>query len=175
VTNGIPTGTQFHIDFCVHEIAKRDYPPVYVVERGSEEDRFLAEWEYQGLTDRERTELAKGLGITVLDGLEVIQNLKGEIDPDDKWVLEDLVMHIFAAKVGRVSMPDTDPERLALAGGKGEDTRARKMVNVEELVQKDVEAWSFIEELEVLASDHPRSFTIPRSPRVEAYITLGNG
>src|SRR5215211_2420062 len=90
--------TKVRIDALVREIAKREYPPVFVVEEYSAESNFM--WSLEGLkwSDQQWIEFAKQQGIPVLGGMDVVHNLRGEMDPADEFVLREQVLKVFAAK-----------------------------------------------------------------------------
>ncbi len=68
---------KFRIDFLVRKIAQMAYPPVFVVEKGTEAHRLILGMEDYRLSLRERVEVAKKEGVPVLDGLEVVEHLRG--------------------------------------------------------------------------------------------------
>lgn len=64
--------SRVRIDSLVRQIAKRDYPPVFVVEESSQQAKFM--WSLEGfkLSDQRWIDLARERGILVLGGLDVI-------------------------------------------------------------------------------------------------------
>ena len=139
--------TKFKVDFLLKQVAKRPYPPVFVVGEATE------------------------AGVMVLDGLAVVENLRGEMDPDSEWILREEVRRISAARQGLLIVDDEDPERLEdVAGRTGEAPFTAKTVPVEELLQKDLDQWWFLERLEDFTHDHPVAFTIPPTERVRAFL-----
>ncbi len=115
--------TKFKVDFLLEQIAKRPYPPVFVVGEATE------------------------AGVPVLDGLAVVVNLRGEMDPYSERVLRDEVRRISAARQGLVIVDDDDLDRV-----------------------KDVDQWWFFERLEDFSNSNPEDFTIPLTERVQAFI-----
>jgi hypothetical protein len=139
--------TKFKVDFLLEQIAKRPYPPVFVVGEATE------------------------AGVPVLDGLAVVVNLRGEMDPYSERVLRDEVRRISAARQGLVIVDDDDLDRVKdVAGRTGEAPLTAKTVPIEELLQKDVDQWWFFERLEDFTNSNPEDFTIPLTERVQAFI-----
>jgi hypothetical protein len=139
--------TRFKVDFLLKQIAKRPYPPVFVVGETTE------------------------AGVPVLDGLAVVENLRGEMDPDSEWILREEVRRISAARQGLVIVDDDDLERLKeVAGETGEAPFTAKTVPVEELLQKDLDQWWFLERLEDFTNGNPEDFTILLTERVRAFL-----
>lgn len=159
---------KFEVDYYLQQIARRIYPPVFVVEEDTEDAWYVVEMEHMAF-DVQR-ELAKKAGIPVLDGSEVVQNLRGEMDPAGEWVLRDEVRRISAAKQEMVIVDDKDSERLDVAGRMGDAPLAATMVPVEELLKLDVDQWWFLERLEDLTQDNPVAFTIPPTKRVNQFL-----
>lgn len=161
--------TKFKIDFFLDRIAKRPYPPVFVVDEYTDASRFVYDMEH--LPYSVQIEMAREAGIPVLDGLAVVENLRGEMDPSSEGVLREEVRWISSARQGLVIVEDEDPERLEMAAQMNDDAPlTSKMVPVEELLQKDVDQWWFLERLEDLIHDHPVPFTIPLTHRVNRFV-----
>ena len=67
-----------------------------------------------------------------------------------------------SSRQGLVIVDDDDLERLKeVAGRTGEAPFTAKMVPVEELLQKDLDQWGFLERLEDSTNRNPEDFTIP--------------
>lgn len=162
--------TKFKIDFFIDRIAKRLYPPVFVVDEYTDASRFVYDMEH--LPYSVQIEMAREAGIPVLDGLAVVENLRGEMDPSSEWVLREEVRWISSAKQGMVIVDDEDPERLKeVAGRTGEAPFTAKTVPVDELLQKDVDQtlW-FFGMLEAFTFDLTVAFTIPLTDRVNSFL-----
>jgi hypothetical protein len=163
--------TRVKIDALVREIAKRDYPPVFVVEEYSAEANFM--WSLEGLkwTDQQWIELAMQQGIPVLGGMDVVHNLRGEMDPGDEFALRDQVLKVFAAKCGMVLLYDLDHDyRLKLKGNLYEQPSTVKMVTVEELSPEEIADTWFIEVLECSTRKWPNVFLIPPTEPVLRFL-----
>jgi hypothetical protein len=162
--------TQVRIDSLVREIAKRDYPPVFVVEEYSQEAKYMWSLEGYKLSDQRWIDLAKERDIPVLGGLDVIQHLRGEMDPSDEYMLRDQVLWVFAAKMGMMIVNDYDPYRVRLKGAWGEESVSVKMVSVDEVSPEEIEDWLFFETLEVTTRKWPNVFLIPPTDAVMAFL-----
>ncbi len=57
-----------------------------------------------------------------------------------------------------------------LAGRTGEAPFTAKTVPVEELLQKDLDEWEFLERLEDFTNSNPEDFRIPLTERVRAFL-----
>jgi hypothetical protein len=57
-----------------------------------------------------------------------------------------------------------------LAGRTGEAPFTAKTVPVEELLQKDLDQWEFLERLEDFTNSNPEDFRIPLTERVRAFL-----
>ncbi|MDP9479569.1 MAG: hypothetical protein M3R38_28535 [Actinomycetota bacterium] len=134
---------KFWIDFLVRKIAERGYPPVFVVEEGTEDYQLLSKMTDAGLSERRRAEFARQKGIPVLDALEVVQHLRGEMDPEKEWGLRYLVSWVSAAKQGAVILDENDPDRLRALGTRGESPLASRVIPVDEIVERDLEELGF--------------------------------
>lgn len=161
---------KFWIDFLVRKIAERGYPPVFVVQEGTENYQLLSKMTDSGLSERRRVEFARQKGIPVLDGLEVVEHLRGEMDPEDEWGLRYVVSWVSAAKQGAVILDEDDPDRLQALGARRESPLASRVIPVDEIVERDLEEWMFFEELEVFAHAPRISYLIPPTERVKAFI-----
>lgn len=168
MANEVTITKKFEVEYYLQQIAKRLYPPVFVVEEDT--DAAWHVFEMERMPYDVQLELARGIGIPVLDGLDVVQNLRGEMNPAAEWVLRDEVRRISAAKQGMVTVADENPERLELAGRRGDAPLAATMVPVEELLEKDVDQWCFLEHLEALAHELPAAFIIPPTERVQTFL-----
>ncbi len=166
---------QFRIDFLVRGIAERSYPPVFVVEKGTEAYRLILETEHLRLSESNRAEVARQEGVPVLDGLAVVEHLRGEMSPEDEWVLRELVVRISAARQGAVALEENDPDRLRKLGARGEAPLAFVWVPVDELVEGDLKEWALIHTLEAYTHDHPISFMIPPTEKVQAFLRGEDG
>lgn len=175
MTNEVHLETRFQIDYYIQQIAKRNFPPVFVVERNTEACWLVWEMEDQKLPDYQQVELAREAGIPVIDRMAAIRHLKDHMDPSDAVVLEDLIVRIFAARLGRVAIEDLAPERLRVTDPLGDAPLSMKVVPVEELAPEEVSQWLFLEDLEVLTHDHPISFLIPPTEPVLAYLAEHGG
>lgn len=168
MANEVIVEKKFKVAYYLRQIAKRLYPLVFVVEENTEDAWYVFEMERMPC-DVQR-ELAMEAGISVLDGLDVVQNLRGEMDPAGEYVLRDEVRRISAAKQGMVLIDDEDLERLEVTGRMGDAPLTAMMVPVEELLKKDVDQWWFLERLEDLIQDHPVAFIIPPTERVQTFL-----
>lgn len=168
MANEVVMTKKFEVEYYLQQIAKRPYPPVFVVDEDTE-DAWLI-WERERMPYDIQIELAREAGVPVLDGLDVVQNLRGEMDPAGEWVLREEVRRISAAKQGMVMVDDDDPERLEVTGRRGDAPLTAKMVPVEELLKKDVDQWGFLEHLEALAQELPVAFIIPPTERVQTFL-----
>ncbi len=162
--------TRVKIDALVREIAKRNYPPVFVVEEYSQEAKFM--WSLEGYkwTDRQWVEAAREQGIPVLGGVDVFHNLRGEMDPSDEYMLRDQVLYVFAARGGMVPIYDLDPYRLELKDEMSEEPLSMKMVTVEELLLEEIRSWDLVGVLEATTLKWPNVFLIPPTERVLRFV-----
>lgn len=139
--------TKFNVDYLLEQIAKRQYPPVFVIGEATEG------------------------GVPVLDGLAVVENLRGEMDSGSERILREEVRIISAARQGLVIVDDDDLDRIKeVASRTGEDPFTAKTVPVKELLQKDLDHWEFLERLEDFTNDNPGDFRIPLTERVRAFL-----
>jgi hypothetical protein len=154
----------------IDQIAKREYPAVYVVEENSVEDRFV--WGMQDWlsSDVQKRNAARDEGIVVLNGIDVVRYLSGEMDPDAEQMLRDEILAISAATHRMVEVNDNNPERPIVAAEREDSLLFCKIVFLEELCQQDVEQWCFLDYLEDLTNGSTVAFTVQPTQKVLEFI-----
>jgi hypothetical protein len=141
--------------------------PVFVVEE-SEAERLIEMMYDSGLTIQQRIRLAKESDIPIVEGMDYLAHLAGEMLPDYEEFLRNRLMKIRAAKRGAVILDGTTTSNPWLKRG---ETVPLREVPVDDLDGEDFVPQWLLSGLQQLArKDFAPLFAIHPTERVEEFL-----
>src|SRR5215212_181 len=141
--------------------------PVFVVEE-SEAERLVEMMYDSGLSTQQRIRLAKESDIPIVEGMDYLEHLAGEMHPDDEEFLRGRLVKIRAAKRGAVILDGTTTSNPWLKRG---ETVPLREVPVDDLDGEDFVLGWLLFSLEQLAKkDFAPLFAIHPTERVERFL-----
>jgi hypothetical protein len=141
--------------------------PVFVVKE-SEAERLVEMMYDSGLTIQQRIRLAKKSDIPIVDGMDYLEHLAGEMHPDSEEFLRYRLMKIRAAKRGAVILDGTTTSNPWLKRG---ETIPLREVPVDDLDGEDfVPQWLLSDLKQLARKDFAPLFAIHPTERVEEFL-----